>query len=113
LIWWLLFRLMIGSGIVKLASGDPSWRNLTALALHYETQPLPTPLAWYAWLMPLWFHKVTTAATLGVELNRSVVHWLRRDASARLRCGSFVALQIVIALTGNYAFFNLLTVASH
>jgi len=110
LIWWLLFRLMIGSGIVKLASGDPSWRNLTALALHYETQPLPTPLAWYAWLMPLWFHKVTTAATLGVEL---IVPWFMA-APRRLRavaCGSFVALQIVIALTGNYAFFNLLTVA--
>jgi len=110
LIWWLLFRLMIGSGIVKLASGDASWRNLTALALHYETQPLPTPLAWYAWLMPMWFHKLTTAATLGVEL---IIPWLI-VAPRRLRavaCASFVALQIVIASTGNYAFFNLLTVA--
>jgi hypothetical protein len=110
LIWWLLFRLMIGSGIVKLASGDPSWRNLTALALHYETQPLPTPLAWYAWLMPMWFHQFTTAATLAAEL---IIPWFIA-APGRLRavaCGSFVALQIVIALTGNYAFFNVLTVA--
>ena len=44
---WLLFRLMFFSGVVKLASHDTAWRNLTALHFHYETQPLPTPLAWY------------------------------------------------------------------
>ena len=49
---WLLFRLMFESGLVKLLSGDPSWHNLTALQFHYETQPLPTPLAWYAHLAP-------------------------------------------------------------
>src|SRR5258705_9417307 len=31
LLWWLLFRLMFSSGVVKLRSGDTSWRNLTAL----------------------------------------------------------------------------------
>src|SRR5262249_25643239 len=39
LLRWLLFRLMFSSGIVKLMSGDPAWRNLTALNYHYETQP--------------------------------------------------------------------------
>ena len=37
---WLLFRLMFMSGVVKLASGDPSWRALTAHAL-----PLPDAAA--------------------------------------------------------------------
>ena len=110
LLWWLLFRLMFGSGIVKLASGDPSWRGLTALAYHYETQPLPTPLAWYAHHFPLWLQKGSTAVALGVEL---VVPWfafgprrLRRLAGTVL-----VGLQLLIWLTGNYAFFNLLTIA--
>ena len=49
---WLLFRLMFGSGLVKLASGDPTWRGLTALRYHYWTQPLPTWTAWYANLQP-------------------------------------------------------------
>lgn len=31
LLHWLLFRLMFASGYVKWASGDPSWRDLTAL----------------------------------------------------------------------------------
>ena len=52
LLWWLLFRLMLLSGLVKLASGDPSWQHLTALVFHHETQPLPTPLAWYASQLP-------------------------------------------------------------
>jgi len=49
LLWWLLFRLMISSGVAKLASGDPTWRHLTALTYHYETQPLPT---WIGWVRP-------------------------------------------------------------
>src|SRR2546421_659491 len=64
LMLWLVFRLMFGSGAVKLASGDPTWRNLTAMAFHYETQPIPTPAAWYAYQLPLWIQKASTAATL-------------------------------------------------
>ena len=37
---WLLFRLMFLSGVVKLTSHDPVWRDFTALAFHYMTQPL-------------------------------------------------------------------------
>src|SRR5262249_6259255 len=32
---WLLFRLMFSSAAVKLSSGDPTWRDLTALTFHY------------------------------------------------------------------------------
>ena len=45
---WLLFRFMFMSGVVKLISGDPNWRHLSALSYHFLTQPLPTPLGWYA-----------------------------------------------------------------
>ena len=110
LLWWLLFRLMFGSGIVKLASGDSTWHGLTALAYHYETQPLPTPVAWFAHHLPSWFQKASTAATLGVEL---VAPWFV-FAPRRLRalaCALLVGLQGLIALSGNYAFFNLLTLA--
>jgi hypothetical protein len=108
LMLWLLFRLMLGSGLVKLASGDPTWRSLTALLYHYETQPIPTPLAWYAQQMPVWFQKLSTLVTFAVEL---VVPFFVFGPS-RLRWIGFVllvGLQSIIALTGNYAFFNLLT----
>ena len=49
---WLLFRLMFLSGAVKLLSGDPTWHSLTALTVHFQTQPIPTPVAWYVHQLP-------------------------------------------------------------
>jgi hypothetical protein len=110
LLWWLLFRLMFASGVVKLASGDPSWRDLTALAVHYETQPLPTPVAWYLAQLPRWFHQGSSALVLAVELilpfGILAGAWGRRLAAAGL-----ILLQGLIALSGNYAYFNLLGAA--
>ncbi|MCG9126261.1 lipase maturation factor family protein [Candidatus Poribacteria bacterium] len=108
LLRWLLFRLMFASGYVKLVS-DEVWRNLTALNYHYETQPLPTWIGWYIHQLPEWFHKVSTFIMFGVEL---VIPFLI-FAPRRVRTlGSFVliGLQLSIILTGNYCFFNLLTI---
>lgn len=110
LLWWLLFRLMFLSGAVKLTSGDPIWRNLTALAFHYETQPLPTALAWFAHQLPLWAHRVCCAVMYGIELPVPFLIFAPRA----LRHGAALAIagfMLLIALTGNYTFFNLLTVA--
>ena len=41
LLQWLLFRLHFESGAAKLLTGDPSWRDLTAMVSYYETAPLP------------------------------------------------------------------------
>src|SRR5206468_2601836 len=68
LLWWLIFRLMWSSGWTKIASGDRRWRELTALTFHYETQPLPTPVAWHVHQLPLWFHKASTAFVLFIEV---------------------------------------------
>ena len=110
LLWWLLFRLMFSSGMVKLRSGDATWRKLTALRYHYETQPLPTPPAWQAHQLPLWFHKFAAVLTLTVELLAPFLILgpppLRHVAGAL-----FVMLMLLIQLTGNYGFFNLLGIA--
>jgi hypothetical protein len=107
---FLLFRLMFASGVVKLSSGDPNWRNLTALAWHYETQPLPNPLSWYLHQLPLAAHKAVCLATFAIELGAPFLIF----APGRLRRIAFVALaglQLGFGLTGNYGFFNLLTIA--
>ncbi|PYV43571.1 MAG: hypothetical protein DMG06_10115 [Acidobacteria bacterium] len=110
LLRWLLFRLMFSSGIVKLMSGDPSWRNLTALNYHYETQCLPPWTAWYMHQLPEWFQKVSVAGMFTVEL---VVPFF--IFGPRLfRYVAFVGLvgfQLIIMATGNYAFFNILAIA--
>ena len=105
---WLLFRLIVGSGAMKLASGDPTWRSLTALLFHFETQPLPTSLAWYAHHLPAWLLRGSTAAVLGIEIFVPLfMHGPRR--LRRLAFVLLIGLQALIALTGNYAFFNILT----
>lgn len=110
LLWWLLFRLMFSSGLVKLNSGDRAWRNLTALRIHYETQPLPTPLAWHAHRLPIRFHQVSTAIMFTIEVGAPFLiigpQWARNTAAIL-----FIVLMALIQLTGNYAFFNLLPAA--
>ncbi len=107
---WLLFRYLFLAGAAKLLSGDPSWRNLSALDYHFWTQPLPTPLAWYASQLPHWLLASGTAATLVVELAVCFLIFAPR----RLRAFAgwcILAFQLLIVLTGNYNFFNLLTMA--
>ena len=106
----LLFKLMFQSGCVKLVSEDAAWRDLTALAVHYETQPLPTWIGWYAHQLPLWFQKFSCVVMFAIEL---VIPFLI-FAPRRPRQFAAVVLalfQILILLTGNYTFFNWLTLA--
>jgi len=115
----LLFKLMVMSGVVKLTSGDDSWgwldhsfhwSALTALDYHYWSQPLPTIFAWWADKSPEWFKHFSVAFCLVVEIIVPLLIWAPR----RLRliaAGLFIFLQAVIAVTGNYCFFNLLTIA--
>ncbi len=107
---WLLFRFMLMSGVVKLTSGDLTWRNLTALQHHYETQPLPTWIGWWAHQAPGWWQACSLVFVFAVELVVPFFVWGPR----RVRLAGFwllVLLQALIALTGNYGFFNLLTAA--
>ena len=110
LLLWLLFRLMFSSGAVKLASGDPAWRSLTALRYHYETQPLPTWLAWFFHQQPLSFQEISCVFLFFVELVVPFLVFLPRHGKL-VAFAFLVTLQLLIALTGNYAFFNLLAIA--
>ncbi|NXC77931.1 LMF2 factor, partial [Anhinga anhinga] len=110
LVRWLLFRLMFASGVVKLTSRCPTWWGLTALTYHYETQCIPTPGAWFAHQLPVWFQKFSVVATYVIEI---AVPLLFFAPIRRLRLFAFysqVLLQVLIILTGNYNFFNMLTI---
>ncbi|HEY3173248.1 MAG TPA: lipase maturation factor family protein [Thermoanaerobaculia bacterium] len=110
LLRWLLFRLVFSSGAVKLGSGDPAWRSLTALRMHYETQPLPTWIGWAFHQFPPSFQTVSCVFLFFVELVVPFLVFAPRRAK-HLAFGLLVFLQILIALTGNYAFFNWLAIA--
>ena len=111
LVWSLAFKLTFLSGVTKLLSGDETWRGLTALRYHYETQPLPTWVGWYAHHAPDWFGAVSVGVMFFIEMVAPFVafappRYRRVRAGA---CALLCLLQVLIAATGNYGFFNLLT----
>ncbi|MFI5314735.1 MAG: lipase maturation factor family protein [Myxococcota bacterium] len=104
----LLFKLMFSSGAVKLLSGDSTWRDGSALAYHYWTQPLPLVTSVFAADLPPALQRASTFLTLAVELGAP---WAMLGPRRVRLAGAAVlaALQLAIAATGNYGFFNLLT----
>ncbi|XP_067129726.1 lipase maturation factor 2-like isoform X2 [Centruroides vittatus] len=111
LLRWLLFRVMFASGVVKLLSNCPTWWNLTALTIHFESQCIPTSLAWFAHYLPTWLLKLAVVGTFVIEIAIPFLFFIPIHS---LRVFSFHAqmlFQVSIILTGNYNFFNLLTMA--
>jgi hypothetical protein len=104
---------MFASGVVKLLHDDPSmptWHDLTALAYHYETQCLPPWTAWYAHHLPLWWQRLSCALMFVIEL--AVPFLIFGPRVARLIAAvAFIGFQLLIIGTGNYTFFNWLTIA--
>jgi lipase maturation factor 1 len=109
LVRWLLFRLMFQSGLVKLTSHDPTWWHLSALDFHFETQPLPAWTSWYVHQMPAWFHRLSVSFMFYAEMVAPFFIFGPRPIRL-VGFGSIVLLQLLIAATGNYGFFNLLAV---
>ncbi|MDC0206467.1 lipase maturation factor family protein [Nitrospinae bacterium] len=109
LLRFLLFRVIFTSGWVKLASGDPTWNDLSALLYHYETQPLPTWIGWYAHQLPQWFQEYSVIAVFITQLV--IPFFIFGPGRIRYAAGTVLILfQVLILLTGNYCFFNILTI---
>lgn len=107
LLRWEWFRIYFESGIVKLTSGDYSWRHLTAMDDYYQNGPLPTWIGWYVQQLPHWFHAATAFMTLAAELG--LVWMLFLPRRFRILCFLIVTpFQIGIILTANYTFLNYL-----
>jgi hypothetical protein len=105
---FVIFRIMLGAGLIKLR-GDPCWRDLTCLAYHYETQPIPNPLSPVLHSMPLWFHKIGALFNDLCELVAPFFVFgprrLRHLAGVLLVC-----FQVILILSGNLSFLNWLTI---
>jgi hypothetical protein len=102
---WEWFRIYFESGLVKILSGDPHWRNFTAMDDYYQNAPLPSWPGWYVQHLPHWYHAGTVFITFAVEL---LVVWLVfLPRPFRVVCFLIAtALQIGIITTANYGFLN-------
>lgn len=108
LVVFLLFKLMFLSGVAKLTMKDTTWRDLSALSFHYWTQPLPTPLAYFAHKLPASIQKISAAVMFFIELACPFLMLIPGKIQA-VAIALLILLQMLIILTGNYGFFNLLT----
>ncbi|MFZ4482531.1 MAG: lipase maturation factor family protein [Chthoniobacterales bacterium] len=113
LVWWLLFRLMFESGVVKLfgfdAGGDNAWLDGTALGYHYFTQPIPVWTSWWLARLPAWFQGFSLIVVFAIELALPFLILGPR----RLRMLAFWGISgfmLFIAASGHFGFFNLLTI---
>jgi hypothetical protein len=104
-----IFRFILSAGTVKLTSRDPNWRNLRAMRFHYETQPIPNRFAWYVHQLPEGVQKLSALGTFLFEL---IVPFLALGPTPfKLACFCLLSFfQWLIILTGNYGFFNILTI---
>jgi hypothetical protein len=105
---WLVVRIMLGAGLIKLR-GDPCWRDLTCLVYHYETQPNPSPVSWWLHQMPRSAHVAGVVLNHVVELGAPFLVAGPRTAR-RIAGGLFVAFQVVLIISGNLSFLNWLTI---
>ena len=113
LLWLLIIKLMLESGLVKFtffgSGGSNTWRDLTALNYHYWTQPIPSWISWYVHKLPEFVDKVSLIFTYCCELIIPFLIFFPRRLR-RVALLSLISFQLLIIITGNYGFFNLLTI---
>ncbi len=133
-VWWLLFKLMVMSGLVKLLWNDTgpgptnpdwfrhfvsyitsvpigknTWLDGTALQYHYFTQPIPAATSWWFAHLPDWFQSTSLWTCMTIELIVPFAFFgprRLRHIAALLQ----IFLQVMFLISGNYGFFNLLTI---
>ena len=97
--------------IIAPQAREPCWQwdHLDCMAFHYETTGSPSPLGWLLHHMPIWFHSAGVLTNHFVEL---VLPW---GFLVPIRCVRLAAalmsvlFMATIAVSGNYAFLNHLT----
>lgn len=106
---WLVFRMMIGAGLIKIRSADSCWRDLTCLNYHYETQPNPNPFSWYFHQLPIFFQKLSVVFNHFCELIVPLFYFGPRKL--RLIAGVLTLFfQGMIIMSGNLSYLNWITI---
>jgi hypothetical protein len=105
---WMEFRVMFGAGLIKLR-GDSCWRDLTCLDYHYETQPIPNPLSWYFHALPKWMLHGGVAFNHFIEIVVPFGYFLPQPF-ATIAAALTILFQLLLMLSGNLSFLNLLTI---
>ncbi|PFG29360.1 lipase maturation factor family protein [Paramicrobacterium agarici] len=106
--WWLVVRVELGAGLIKMR-GDSSWRDLSAMSYHHETQPMPGPFSRLAHLMPPSVHRAETLGNHIVQLGMPLLLFAPQPIAS---CAAvlIVLTQLWLVVTGNFAWLNWITI---
>jgi hypothetical protein len=107
---WLVVRVMLGAGLIKWRH-DPCWQELTCLATHFETQPLPNALSRAFHLLP------GGVKAFGVIVNHAaeLIAPLLAFGPRRLRHIAglvMIGFQLTLIASGNLSLLNWLTIVA-
>ncbi len=104
---WFIFRFYLGAGLIKLR-GSECWDDFTCLYYHFETQPIPNPLSPVMHFLPHAIHRGGVMFTEFLQVIAAFMVFYPRIL--RISAGIiFLIFQSTLILTGNYAFFNWIT----
>ncbi|MBS1935038.1 MAG: lipase maturation factor family protein, partial [Bacteroidetes bacterium] len=96
---WLIFRIMLGSAMIKLR-GDEIWKNATVLYYHFETQPIPGPFSRWFHFLPRFLLRVGVWYNWLAELIAPwFVFWPR--VGRQIAGCIIIVLQLVLIVSGN------------
>lgn len=114
LIYYLLFRLMFQSFLLKYLSfdsdGSNTWRDLTALNYHFFTQPIPHEMSWFFHQLPDWILAIAVVFMFMIQGILPFFAFANRWCKYVAFLG-FISFMLTIMASGNYGFFNLLAIA--
>jgi hypothetical protein len=108
---WLIIRIMLTSGLMKVLGGDPRWLNFTFMEKMYETSPAPTVLGYYVYHLPHAFHIGEVLFTFAAELLVPVLAILGGRRGRTIAVVTWTIFQLGIQLTGNFAWLNTAAIA--
>ena len=103
---WLLLRVMLLSGLVKVLSDGPLWRNWTAMDVMYETSPSPTVAGYWVHQLPHAYHVFEIGFTYAAELLAPLLALFGGRRGRWLAFSLWTLLQAGIQLTTNFGWLN-------
>lgn len=110
LLRWLAFRLYFSSGLVKLLSQCETWWSLTALHHHFASQCIPHFLSWWAHQLPSEIKKLMVAGNFYILIFGALFLYFPIRSFRIFGFLLQLIMQIAIILTGNYNYFNILSI---
>jgi len=109
---WLVFRIMFEAGLVKVITGDPRWKDFTAMDVMYETSPFPTILGYLDHQMSHGYHVFEIWLTYAAEFAAPLFALFGGRRGRWWSIGFWTAFQAGIQLTNNFGWLNTTSIAA-